>query len=406
MMRAYERLMQYVKVHTTSQSGTGQTPSTACQLDLAHLLADEMRAMGIADARVDAFGYVYGSLPATPGCEDKPAIGWIAHMDTSPSFSGEHVTPVLHENYDGGDVVLPKCSCVIKVADFPQMAQLKGKTLITADGSTLLGADDKAGIAEILTGCEQLLHNGAPHGPVKIAFTPDEEIGEGADHFDVSGFGADYAYTIDGGEVGEISYENFNAASAVFEITGVSVHPGSAKGILVNALKLACEIDAMLPPLEVPEHTEGKEGFFHLELLSGDSAAARMEYIVRDHDRERFEQRKEMLRDIARSVAEKYPTAHVELTLEDSYFNMLEQIRPCMHLIENARRACEMAGVEWFEQATRGGTDGARLSYMGLPCPNLGTGGHNCHGPYECVTAESMDQAVEVMLNIIALYAK
>ena len=342
-MRAYERLMNYVKVHTTSQDGTGRTPTTERQLDLARMLAEEMRAMGIADARVDGFGYVYGSLPATPGCEKSPAIGWIAHMDTAQAFSGENVKPILHENYDGGDVALPQCGRVLKTSEFPFLKELKGKTLITADGSTLLGADDKAGIAEILTACEQLLQSGAPHGPVKIAFTPDEEVGEGADHFDVPGFGAAYAYTMDGGEVGEISYENFNAA--------------------------------------------------------------RLEYIVRDHDREKFEARKELLRGVEKAMTEKYPTARVELALKDSYYNMLEQIRPCMHLIDNAKKACEAAGVQWFEEATRGGTDGARLSYMGLPCPNLGTGGHNFHGPYECITAESMDKAVEIILNIIALYA-
>lgn len=243
-MRAYERLMNYVKVHTTSQDGTGRTPTTERQLDLARMLAEEMRAMGIADARVDGFGYVYGSLPATPGCEKSPAIGWIAHMDTAQAFSGENVKPILHENYDGGDVALPQCGRVLKTSEFPFLKELKGKTLITADGSTLLGADDKAGIAEILTACEQLLQSGAPHGPVKIAFTPDEEVGEGADHFDVPGFGAAYAYTMDGGEVGEISYENFNAASAVFRITGVSVHPGSAKDTMVNALKLSARSTA------------------------------------------------------------------------------------------------------------------------------------------------------------------
>ena len=326
--------------------------------------------MGIADARVDGFGYVYGSLPATPGCEKSPAIGWIAHMDTAQAFSGENVKPILHENYDGGDVALPQCGRVLKTSEFPFLKELKGKTLITA-----------------------------------VAFTPDEEVGEGADHFDVPGFGAAYAYTMDGGEVGEISYENFNAASAVFRITGVSVHPGSAKDTMVNALKLACEIDGMLPPREVPEHTEGREGFFHMDALSGDTAAARLEYIVRDHDREKFEARKELLRGVEKAMTEKYPTARVGLALKDSYYNMLEQIRPCMHLIDNAKKACEAAGVQWFEEATRGGTDGARLSYMGLPCPNLGTGGHNFHGPYECITAESMDKAVEIILNIIALYA-
>ncbi len=405
-MKAYERLLKYVKVYTTSQEGTGCTPTTARQKDLGRMLVEEMKAMGIADAEMDELGYVYASIPATKGMEDKPVIGWIAHMDTAPAFSGENVNPLIHENYDGGDVVLGDSGLVLKTEEFPFLKELKGRTLITADGTTLLGADDKAGIAEILTASETLLNSGAAHGTVKIAFTPDEEVGEGADHFDVKRFGADYAYTMDGGETGGISYENFNAASAHFDVTGVSVHPGSAKDILVNALKLTAEIDSMLPALEVPEHTDGYEGFFFLESVSGDAAQAQADYIVRDHDRARFEDRKAQLEKIAAHLSAKYPTAKVELTLKDSYYNMLEQIRPCMHLIDNAKKACEQAGVEWYEEATRGGTDGARLSYMGLPCPNLGTGGYNFHGPYECITTESMDKAVEVILNIIALYTK
>lgn len=405
-MRAYERFLNYVKISTASEAGTGQTPSTARQLDLARLLVDELRALGIAGARLDEYGYVYGSLSATPGCEDAPAIGWIAHMDTSPEFSGENVNPILHPDYDGGDVALPTNGRVLRTADFPFLQELRGQTLITADGSTLLGADDKAGIAEIMTACERLLQSGAPHGAVKIAFTPDEEVGAGAAHFDVAGFGARYAYTMDGGAVGGISYENFNAASARFEVTGVPVHPGAAKDTMVNALKLCCEIDGMLPAGETPEHTEGREGFFHLCGLSGGVAAAQSEYIVRDHDRAKFEQRKETLEAVRRAVAEKYPAARVELTVRDSYYNMLEKIEPCMHLIDNAKRACEQAGVPWEIEATRGGTDGAQLSYRGLPCPNLGTGGYSCHGPYECITAEGMDKAVEIILNITALYAE
>lgn len=405
-MKAYERLLNYVKVYTTSQEGTGCTPTTARQKDLGRMLVEEMKEIGIADAEMDELGYVYASIPATEGMEDKPAIGWIAHMDTAPGFSGENVNPIIHENYNGEDVVLGSSGLVIKTDEFPFMKDLKGRTLITADGTTLLGADDKAGIAEILTACETLLHSDAPHGAVKIAFTPDEEVGEGADHFDVKRFGADYAYTMDGGETGGISYENFNAASAHFDVKGVSVHPGSAKDIMVNALKLVAEMDAMLPASDVPEHTDGYEGFFMLESISGDPAKAQSDYIVRDHDRARFEERKAQLERIAAFVSAKYPTAKVELTIRDSYYNMLEKITPCMHLIDNAKKACEQAGVEWYVEATRGGTDGARLSYMGLPCPNLGTGGYNFHGPYECITTESMDKAVEVILNIIALYTK
>ena len=404
-MRAYERFLRYAKISTASQEGAGQTPTTARQLELARLLADELRALGVADAHVDAYGYVYGSLPATPGCEDAPVLGWIAHMDTSPEFSGENVRPMLHPDYDGGDVALPQNGCVLRTEDFPFLKTLRGQTLITADGSTLLGADDKAGIAEIVTACERLLQGGAAHGAVKIAFTPDEEVGLGTAHFDVAGFGAQYAYTVDGGAVGGVSYENFNAASALFEVTGVSVHPGAAKGTMVNALKLCCEIDGMLPAAETPEHTEGREGFFHMHSLSGGVAAARMEYIVRDHDRASFERRKQTLENVRRAVAEKYPAARVALTVCDSYYNMLEKIAPCMHLIDNAKLACEQAGVPWEIEVTRGGTDGAQLSYKGLPCPNLGTGGYNCHGPYECITAEGMDKAVEILLNITALYA-
>ena len=400
-MRAYERLMNYAKVHTTSQDGTGRTPTTERQLDLARMLAEEMRAMGIADARVDGFGYVYGSLPATPGCEKSPAIGWIAHMDTAQAFSGENVKPILHENYDGGDVALPQCGRVLKTSEFPFLKELKGKTLITADGSTLLGADDKAGIAEILTACEQLLQSGAPHGPVKIAFTPDEEVGEGADHFDVPGFGAAYAYTMDGGEVGEISYENFNAASAVFRITGVSVHPGSAKDTMVNALKLACEIDGMLPPREVPEHTEGREGFFHMDALSGDTAAARLEYIVRDHDREKFEARKALGHTIGEFLNKKYGEGTVFVETADNYYNMAEKIRPHMYLMNVAAEAFKELGVDTpVIRPVRGGTDGSRLSYMGLPCPNLCTGGHNAHGKYEFVCVQSMEKSVELLVKI------
>ena len=406
MKRAYERFIEYVQIYTTSEPDTGRTPSTERQLVLAERLAAEMRAIGIADARVDAFGYVYGSLPATAGCEDAPALGWIAHMDTAPDFSGEHVKPLLHENYDGGDVALPECGRVIRVSEFPFLEKLRGRTLITASGDTLLGADDKAGTAEILTACEHLVTEGIPHGPIRVAFTPDEEVGAGADHFDVAGFGAKYAYTVDGGAEGGISYENFNAAAAALDITGVSVHPGSAKDIMVNALKLAFEADSMLPPEETPAHTDGYDGFYHLTECEGCPSQAHMAYIIRDFDKENFEARKRKMQEIADVLSAKYPTAKIALTVKDSYYNMLEVVKPCMHLIDNAKKACEMAGVAYCVDQTRGGTDGARLSYEGLPCPNLGTGAFNGHGPYECATVEGMDKAVEIILNIIGLYAK
>lgn len=405
-MRAYERFLNYAKVNTESAEGTGKSPSTDCQWDLARLLVEELKTMGMEDAKVSEFGVVTAVLPATPGCEAAPALGFLAHMDTAPAFSGAGVAPIVHENYDGGDVVLPKEGRVIRLADFPEMAALKGRTLITADGSTLLGADDKAGVAEIMTLCEELITSGAPHGKLCVAFTPDEEIGEGPNHFDVPAFGAKYAYTVDGGIEGGIEYENFNAASAKIEITGVSVHPGDAKDAMENALLIAMELNAKLPPEEIPAHTEGYQGFFHLDEMSGTVAFAKMDYIIRDHDMERFTQRKAMMERAVQEVQAAHPKAKLELTLRDSYYNMVGQLKDCMHLVENARTAARMAGVEPTTMAIRGGTDGARLSFMGLPCPNLGTGGYNFHGPYECVTVEGMDTVVAILRNIVSLYAK
>ncbi|MEG0768577.1 MAG: peptidase T [Ruthenibacterium sp.] len=404
-MRASERFISYAKLYTTSDEKSETTPSTARQKVLADLLCTELTELGIA-AQVDDQGYVYASMPATHGCENAPALGFIAHMDTAPAFSGEHVMPILHKNYDGGDVALPREGRVIRVADFPALRAWKGRTLITADGSTLLGADDKAGLAEIMTACDALLQSGAPHGKICIAFTPDEEIGAGADHFDVEKFGAKYAYTVDGDEEGEISYENFNAASAVFDITGVSVHPGSAKNVMENAYLLAFEINAALPANETPAHTQDYEGFYHLEAIEGDAARARMSYIVRDHDAQKFAARKALLERTAAFVQAKHPAAQIALTLTDTYYNMAQQIAPCMHLIENAKAATEKAGAQPHIIPIRGGTDGSRLSYLGLPCPNIGTGGTNFHGPYECITVEGMDTVVEILLNLAALYAK
>ena len=404
-MRAYERLLKYVKVHTQSAEGMGKSPSTDCQWDLARQLVEELTALGLQDVALSEFGVVTAVLPATAGCEKAPALGFVAHMDTAPDFSGENVTPVFHENYDGGDIVLPREDRVIRTADFPELAEWKGRTVITADGSTLLGADDKAGIAEIMTLCEELITSGAPHGKVCVAFTPDEEIGEGPDHFDVPAFGAKYAYTVDGDREGAIEYENFNAASAKVEITGVSVHPGSAKGTMENALLIAMELAGKLPPEEIPARTEGYEGFFHLHEIEGGVAAARMYYLIREHDMDRFAQRKELLEKVVAEVQAAHPTAQLSLTIKDSYYNMAGQLKDCMHLVENANKAASMAGVEPVTKPIRGGTDGARLSFMGLPCPNLGTGGCNFHGPYECISVEGMDAVVAILRNIVSLYA-
>jgi len=404
-MRAYERLLKYVKINTASADGQGATPSTPCQWDLAKLLVEELKELGLENPAVDENCIVTAWLPASPGCEDAPALGLLAHMDTSPAFSGENVHPILHEDYDGGDIALPEEGRVIAAADFPFLSALKGQTLITADGSTLLGADDKAGIAEIMTLCELLLREELPHPRLCVAFTPDEEIGEGPDHFDVAAFGAKYAYTMDGGPAGCIEYENFNAASAVVEITGVSVHTGSAKGVMENALLIAQELNALLPPDEIPAKTCGYEGFFHLERLQGAAAAATMEYIIRDHDRGKFEARKLLLRMAAEKVGTAHPRAKVEVNLRDSYYNMKEKLEGCMHLVDNAKRACELAGLTPVVEPIRGGTDGARLSFMGLPCPNLGTGGYNYHGPCELVSVEQMDKAVEMLRHLVILYS-
>lgn len=405
-MRAYERLLDYVKVYTQSADGTGETPSTPCQLDLTQQLEGEMRDLGLQEVKISPFGIVTGVLPATPGCEAAPALGFIAHVDTAPAFSGKDVNPILHPSYDGGDIALPRDGRVIRAADFPVLARMKGRTLITADGSTLLGADDKAGIAEIMTLCEELIRENLPHGKICVAFTPDEEIGEGADHFDVAGFGARYAYTVDGDLEGGIEYENFNAAGARIDITGVSVHPGSAKDAMENALLIAAEINAQLPPEAIPARTEGYEGFFHLESMGGDPASAQMAYIIRDHDREKFQEKKDLLEQAVCTVQAAHPRAQLRLELRDSYYNMAGQLKDCMHLVDNAKRAAEMAGLTPAVHPIRGGTDGARLSYMGLPCPNLGTGGFNFHGPYECISVEGMDSAVAVLKNIVSLYAE
>ena len=353
----------------------------------------------------DEYCYVYATIPATDGCEDVPAIGFIAHMDTSPDFCGENVSPRMIENYNGEDVELGE-GRILKRSDFPHLADLKGRTLIVTDGKTLLGADDKAGIAEIMTMVATLIDEKIPHGKICIAFTPDEEIGEGADHFDVKRFGADFAYTMDGDVEGGIEYENFNAAGAAFEIKGVNIHPGSAKDKMVNAALIAAEINACLPADEIPAKTEGYEGFFHLTDMEGCVENATIRYIIRDHSAESFAKRCETVRQIEKQMNMKYGEGTVKLTLQEQYRNMEEEIRPHFHIVETAKQAVREAGLEPVIKPIRGGTDGARLSFEGLPCPNLGTGGYAFHGPYEHITVEGMDKAVEIMLGIVKLYQK
>ena len=404
-MRAYERFLNYVKIHTTSDEASGTVPSTACQFDLARFLLEEMRAMGIADARLDDKCYVYGTVPASPGCEAVPAVGFLAHLDTAPDFCGENVRPVVHENYDGKDLAIG-AGRVLETALFPHLPGLAGKTLITTDGTTLLGADDKAGIAEILTLAEHALAGAFPHGKLCLCFSPDEEIGGGAADLDIPAFGAAFAYTVDGGAVNEIVYENFNAASAVFRVNGFNIHPGDAKGKMKNASLIAMEIAGMLPTEETPANTCGYEGFFHLTDMSGNVEKAELRYIVRDHDLAHFGIRKEMLRFIEKRINERYGAGTAELTIKEQYANMVQIMQDHREVIGYAEAAIRAAGYEPDRAPIRGGTDGAQLTFRGLPCPNLGTGGHAYHGPYEHITAEDMDAAVGVLEGIAKIVAE
>lgn len=404
-MRAYERLLRYVCIHTASDETSQTLPSTDRQFDLARYLVKEMREIGIKDARVDDSCYVYGTLPATPGYEDRVSLGFIAHLDTSPDFSGDKVKPLIWENYDGSDIRL-KEGRIISADMFPHLKNLTGKTLITADGTTLLGADDKAGIADIMTLAEELINSDSPHGKISIAFTPDEEIGHGAEALDLKAFGADYAYTVDGGPANEIEYDNFNAGAADFLISGKSVHPGEAKNKMINAALVAVEIVSMLPSAETPAHTEGKEGFYHLTGIEGNVDKAKVSFIIRDHSYELYEAKHKTLDFIAKILNEKYGEGTVTLSFSEQYRNMKEKILPCMHLIDNAKEAIVDAGLTPVEIPIRGGTDGAQLSYRGLPCPNLGAGGYAFHGPYEHATVEGMDDAVRVLHGIVNRYAK
>ncbi len=400
MMKVQDRLLKYVAYWTTSDESGSVIPSSEREFALGRELKQELEDLGLSRVILTDHCYVYGLLPATSGMEDRKAIGFIAHMDTAPDYSGENVKPQIIENYDGNDILLKGSNTYLKVSDFPTLETLTGRTLITTDGTTLLGADDKAGIAEIMTALEQIITEGTPHGDIWIGFTPDEEIGAGADLFDLDYFKADFAYTVDGDYEGEVAYENFNAASADFIIHGVNVHPGEAKDIMVNAALLATEIVSRLPKAETPAHTEGREGFYHLTDMSGDVAFAKLSFIVRDHDKDIFESRLNLLRTIEVEMNQEYGAGTVELTITHSYENMLSVIEQHMDVIERAQNAIRESGLEPISRPVRGGTDGARLSFMGLPCPNLGTGGYGFHGPYEHISVEGMETAVRIIKSI------
>ena len=412
MSRVIENFLEYVKIDTESAEGSETTPSTLKQHDLARLLARQLQEMGAQEITYDKERcYVYASVPASKGCENAPVLGFIAHMDTSPAVSGAGVKPRLIEDYDGGDIVLNEGSVdtaqvILKVADFPELAGYKGRRLIVTDGTTLLGADDKAGVAEIMTMAEYLLkHPEVSHGKIRVGFTPDEEVGAGADYFDVKLFGADYAYTVDGGKLGELEYENFNAAGAKVRSRGRSVHPGEAKDKMRNALLLAQEFQAMLPAAENPMYTCGYEGFYHLDALNGTVEEALADYIIRDHDKEKFEKKKVLFLQTGEFLNQKYGEGTFEITMKDSYYNMKEVIEKHMHLIDNAKEAMQELGIEPVVAPIRGGTDGARLSFMGLPCPNLCTGGQNFHGKYEYACADDMEKIAGLLVRIAEKYA-
>lgn len=411
MSKVTERFLEYVKIDTQSRSDSTSFPTTEGQKDLGRLLAEQLRQMGAANVRFDEENcYVYASLPSNlPENVKAPVLGFIAHMDTAEAVSGRDVKPRIVEYYDGKDILLNKeRNIVMKVEDNPELADYKGKTLIVTDGTTLLGADDKAGVAEIMTMAETLLtHPEIRHGQIRICFTPDEEVGSGVDRFDLEGFGADFAYTVDGGALGELEYENFNAASALLQVNGLSVHPGSAKHKMLNAILLSQEFQSLLPVFENPAATEGDEGFYHPDSIRGTVEYAEVDYIIRDHDRTLFEKKKEYFRKAAEFLNQKYDREIFHAEIRDSYYNMKEKIIPDnIHLIEHAVRAMEMEGVEAVIAPIRGGTDGARLSFMGLPCPNLCTGGMNYHGRFEYCCVESMEAVVRILLNIVKLYAQ
>ena len=398
-MTVYEKFLKYVSYPTTSDENNENCPSTENQRVLAKELCQELLDLGLTDARVDKHGYVYATIPAN--CEGMPSIGFIAHMDTASDAPGENIKPQIVE-YKGGDILLnEKDGIYLKVSDYPYVADLAGQRLIVTDGTTLLGADDKAGVAEIVSAVEKIMNSDIKHGKICIGFTPDEEIGRGADLFDVPGFGADFAYTLDGGGLGEIEYENFNAASAVVKVHGRAIHPGSAKGKMVNAVRISAEFDSMLSPDEIPEKTEGYEGFHHLLSLEGETEESVSKYIIRDHSKEKFQAIKAEFESVAKALNEKYGEGTVELILRDSYYNMKEVLLDKMFVVERATKAMERLGMTPFAVPIRGGTDGARLSFMGLPCPNLPTGGGNYHSRYEYVSIDAMEKCVDLIIEIV-----
>ncbi|MEZ4857183.1 MAG: peptidase T [Flavobacteriaceae bacterium] len=401
-----KRFISYVTVDTESDPTSETTPSTAKQWKLANALVEELKQIGMEDVTIDHNAYIMATLPSTIE-KEVPTIGFISHFDTSPDFTGANVNPKVIEDYNGGDIVLNKeQNLVLSPKDFDDLLLYKGQTLITTDGTTLLGADDKAGIAEIVSAMEYLLkHPEIKHGKIRVGFTPDEEIGRGAHHFDVAKFGADWAYTMDGSQVGELEYENFNAAGAVVTIQGKIVHPGYAKGKMVNSMYIATDYINSLPRLETPEHTEGREGFFHLHSIKGVVDSTQLQYIIRDHDKEHFEARKEMMQQLADELNVQYGEDRVSVEIKDQYFNMREKIEPVMHIVAIAEEAMKQAGIKPIIKPIRGGTDGSQLSFMGLPCPNIFAGGHNFHGRYEYVPVESMQKAIAVIVNIVQLVA-
>ena len=405
-MELKDRFLKYVAINTQSDESSESFPSSACQWDLLNALVEEMRLLGLEDVSIDKYGYAMGTIPTTKGKESAPVIGFLAHVDTSPDMSGKDVRPRIIECYDGGDVMLNP-SLTMRVADFPELSRFVGHTLIHTDGTTLLGADDKAGVAEIMTAAEYLMsHPEVEHGKIRIGFTPDEEIGRGVDFFDVKAFGADFAYTMDGGYEGELEYENFNAASAKIAIQGRNVHPGYAKGKMINALEVACELNSLIPATERPQYTEGYEGFYHLISLSGSVEQASIAYIIRDHDAELFERKKVWMWSAVDMLNKKYGEGVLTLTLKDQYYNMRKMVEPHPQVIELAQAAMVEADVTPIVRPIRGGTDGARLSFMGLPCPNIFAGGMNFHGKFEYCSLNSMEKAVRVIINLARKWAE
>ncbi|HLW32544.1 MAG TPA: peptidase T [Aequorivita sp.] len=402
-----DRFIGYVKIDTESDPNSNTTPSTEKQWNLANKLVEELKQIGMEDVSIDENAYIMATLPSNVS-HPVPVIGFVSHFDTSPDFTGANVNPQIIENYDGKDIVLNEEQNIILSPDyFEDLLLYKGQTLITTDGTTLLGADDKAGIAEIITAMEYLIqHPEIKHGKIRVGFTPDEEIGRGAHKFDVKKFGAEWAYTMDGSQVGELEYENFNAAGAVVTIQGKIVHPGYAKGKMINSMYIATDYINSLPRLESPEHTEGREGFFHLHNINGSVDQTKIEYIIRDHDKSHFEARKQMMQRLADDINEQHDREAVSVVIKDQYFNMREKIEPVMHIVKIAKKAMDKAGLKSIIKPIRGGTDGSQLSFMGLPCPNIFAGGHNFHGRYEYVPVESMIKAVEVIVNIAQLTAK